>query len=111
MRQKRTQLDDVALELGLELDRINVLGVLATVDVDGDLGSPQSTWPMFRRAISHHFIVEGLQYADILLHFDQPLSRLAFTAASSSSSSCGSSFFGFASNSTNPLTKRSVSVP
>jgi hypothetical protein len=45
MRQKRTKLDDVALEVILELlrvklDRANVPSVMAIVDVDGDAGCP-----------------------------------------------------------------------
>jgi hypothetical protein len=42
---KRTQVDNVALELGLELHRINlerpnVFGVAVTLDIDRDPGSP-----------------------------------------------------------------------
>jgi len=61
---KHTQVDNVALELGLELHRINleypnVFGVAATLDVDGDLGR-QSMWPMLRRAISLHLLLATL---------------------------------------------------
>lgn len=45
MRQKRTKLDDVALEVILELlwvklDRADVPSIMVIVDIDGDAGCP-----------------------------------------------------------------------
>ena len=77
--RKRTQVDDIVLEMGLEprlvnLERINVLSVVVTLDVDGDLGSPIDAAYVLAPNLAPlgvEFLVEGLQCADILLHFGQ----------------------------------------
>ena len=56
----------------LNLERTNVLGVVATLDVDGDRGSPIDVADVSARNITPlavDFLVEVLQYADILHHF------------------------------------------
>ena len=80
-RKQCTQVDNVALELGLELHCINlecpnVFGVAATLDVNGDLGSPIDPADIAAGNIAPlvvGVIVEGLEYDDILLHFEQRL--------------------------------------
>ena len=76
MRQKRTKLDDVALEVILELlrvklDRANVPSVMAIVDVDGDAGCPVNEADVSTRSVvplSVDLLEERLEPAVVPVH-------------------------------------------
>lgn len=86
---KRTPVDDVAVELGHELRRIklkrtNVLGVLATQDVDGNPGSTIGVTNGYASDIDpliDSVLVRDLRYIDMLPRIHLALRRLLWAVA------------------------------
>ena len=76
---KCTEINDVALEVGLELrlvklERTQIQGVAFTLDIDRDLGSPINVADVSVLDVAPLCVdpfVERLEYADILLDFSQ----------------------------------------